>query len=148
MLEATGIGSAQIKFDEAIITLNDALLVPSLTSNLIILKSFISPDYSVTGDSPLRFKVLDENGNRILTGSYSTGNFAVDHNDHSIFDFSVSFNEKIVLRQSVGYPSLNHMKRIFPHQTINTFTCLMCDLSKAHKAPFTGRFPKASQKLE
>jgi hypothetical protein len=147
---AEGIGTAQIELPHAIITLKNSLYVPSLTSNLISLSTFIKNGYTLSSHGGSLFKLCDESNSIVLTGSLACGNFIVTSDTQKAYhvDLKSEISRLNIKHQAAGHPSLEYFYRMYPELPRKDFTCPTCDVSKRHKEPFLGSFPSASRKLD
>ncbi|PLW26977.1 hypothetical protein PCASD_23030 [Puccinia coronata f. sp. avenae] len=147
---AEGVGTARIELPLAIITLKNSLYVPSLTSNLISLSTFIKNGYTLSSHGPSLFKLCDETDSIVLTGSLAYGNFIVASETQKAYhvDLKSDISRLNIKHQAAGHPSLEYFYKMYPKLPRKDFTCPTCDVSKRHKEPFLGSFPSASQKLD
>jgi hypothetical protein len=147
---AEGVGTAWVKFPHAIITLKNFLYVPSLTSNLISLSTFIKNGYTLSSHGGSLFKLCDETNSIVLTGSLAYGNFIVASETQKAYHVNLKSNISPlnIKHQAAGHPSLEYFYKMYPELPQKDFTFPTCDVSKRHKHPFLGSFPSASRKLD
>jgi hypothetical protein len=147
---AEGVGTAQIKLPHAIVTLKNSLYVPSLTSNLISLSTFIKNGYTLSSHGESFFKLCDEANSIVMTGSLACGNFIVTSEMQKAYhvDLKSEVSRLNIKHQAAGHPSLEYFYKMFPELPCKEFTCPTCDISKRHKEPFRGNFPNATRKLD
>ncbi|PLW42387.1 hypothetical protein PCASD_06411 [Puccinia coronata f. sp. avenae] len=111
---AEGVGTAHIEFPHAFVTLKNSLYVPSLTSNLISLSTFIKNGYTLSSHGGTCFKLCDESGSIVATGSLAYGNFIASTELHKAYqvDLKSDINLINIKHQAAGHPSLEYFYKI------------------------------------
>ncbi|PLW18034.1 hypothetical protein PCASD_19810 [Puccinia coronata f. sp. avenae] len=147
---AKGVGTARVEFPHAIVTLKNSLYVPSLTSNLISLSTFIKNGYMLSSHGGSLFKLCDKTNTIVLTGSLVYGNFIVTSETQKAYhvDLKSDICRINIKHQAAGHPSLEYFYKMYPDLPRKDFSCTTCDVSKRHKEPFLSHFCAATQKLD
>lgn len=143
-----GKGTSNLDLPHAKLKLSDSLYIPSLSSNLISLCCFIERKYSLVSSGPGGFALLDKSGKVVISGNLSGGNFIINCLPLPLCASVSSSTSALTKHKSAGHPSHPYLLKMFPSLPKSPIICTTCDISKSHKSPFLGSFPKASRRLD
>jgi hypothetical protein len=103
---AEGVGTARVEFPHAIVTLKNSLHVPTLTSNLISLSTFIKNGYTLSSHGRSLFKLCDKTNSIVLTGTLAYGNFIVTSKTQKAYHVNLNSNisRLNIKHQAAGHP--------------------------------------------
>ncbi|PLW34541.1 hypothetical protein PCASD_12926 [Puccinia coronata f. sp. avenae] len=141
-----GHGPAVVHTASGPLNISRAYFAPDLSNSLIPLTFYLQKGFSLRpthGGS--RFECRSSQG-VLFTGSTTSNVLLIDLNP--LRALSVNTPSVLDLHRALGHPSINYLKKAFPDVTINSIDCSVCDLSKMHRVPFSGSFPKPSRPLE
>jgi hypothetical protein len=149
-LQVTGIGTVRLDLPFMVLHLQNVLLVPKLSSNLISQSTFLQSGHIIRASRVDGFAVVDDQNRTVLDGSYASGNLIIRKSSPSarVAIQPLVSAQTLALHQAAGHPSLDYLKKMFPQNKIEDFNCVKCDLSKTHKDPFPSSFPTATCCLE
>ncbi|PLW38782.1 hypothetical protein PCASD_12562 [Puccinia coronata f. sp. avenae] len=143
-----GTGSAIIQGASGPIVISEAFYAPDLSNSLLPLTFYVRLGYTVfpTNDG-LGFAC--RRGDHILCiGTTTEQVMLISLNEPKALSVGNPRPTAIDLHRALGHPSLGYLKKAFPDISIPEVECRVCDLSKMHRQPFSGSFPKASKPLE
>ena len=137
-----GHGPAVVHTASGPLNISRAYFAPDLSNSLIPLTFYLQKGFSLQpthGGS--RFECCSSQG-VLFTGSTTSNVLLIDLNP--LRALSINTPSALDLHRALGHPSINYLKKAFPDVTINSIDCSVCDLSKMHRVPFSGSFPKPS----
>lgn len=138
-----GTGRAILKLDSGNLWIENAYHAPDLSHSLIPLSIYLHQGYSLS-PTPSGFKCF-KGAETLLTGKIIDNLLVLNpHSNRAL----TTISQATELHCALGHPSLPYLKAAYPHLPNAQIECPSCDLSKMHKQPFSGKFPRPSVKLE
>lgn len=109
--------------------------------------TFLDGGVIIKSDGNKSFKVVNKDESKFLTGSYHQVNFTIDRTQLILAGSALS-TDPLNLHRLAGHPSILYLNKMFPDKDVSDIHCKTCDLGKIHKAPFSGAWPKCTEKLQ
>ncbi|MBW0500020.1 hypothetical protein O181_039735 [Austropuccinia psidii MF-1] len=147
MIYAKGFGTAAITAaDGSIVHMKNSLIVPSITTPLILLSPFLQKGCSLSGKGS-KIQLCNENGFTILEGSILNNVIAIPWVP-LVSNFSKKYINTLMIHQSVRHPSNKYASNLFPEVDFSKIKCESCIVAKSHRLPFKGSFADVFHPLE
>ncbi|PLW15453.1 hypothetical protein PCANC_22964 [Puccinia coronata f. sp. avenae] len=125
-LQVTGIGTVRLDLPFMVLHLQNVLLVPKLSSNLISQSTFLRSGHIIRASRVDGFAVVDDQNRTVLDGSYALGNLIIRKSSPSarVAIQPLVSAQTLALHQAAGHPSLDYLKKMFPQNKIEDFNCV------------------------